>query len=48
MRDDYCKSPEHFLLGTLVVRAVRRRDQRPLAGVRARVGATLEEACGKG
>jgi hypothetical protein len=39
---------EHYLVGTLLVRVVRRKDQRPLAGVRASIGGSEAEACGKG
>lgn len=40
--------PEHFLLGTLIVRAVDAKKQQPVAGVRATVGGSQQEACGKG
>lgn len=43
-----CDTPDHFLFGTLVVRAIRRKDRRPGAGLRVRIGASWTEACGKG
>jgi hypothetical protein len=42
-----CDVPEHFLLGTLIVRTLDRRKQ-PVAGIRAAVGGSREEACRPG
>jgi hypothetical protein len=36
---------EHYLFGTLIVRAVSRKTRRPVAGVRARVGTSTDDAC---
>ena len=48
MEDFLCEIEEHFLFGSLVVQAVRRRDGSPISGLRARIGSSIEEACGKG
>jgi hypothetical protein len=45
--DFLCEVEEHFLFGTLTVLAVRRRDGRPLSGLEARIGTSVEDACGK-
>src|SRR5262249_41748499 len=37
-----------FLFGSLVVQAVRRGDGSPISGLKARIGSSIEEACGKG
>jgi hypothetical protein len=47
MEDFLCEREEHFLFGTLTVTAVRRRDGNPLSGLEARIGASVEDACGK-
>jgi hypothetical protein len=48
MEDFLCEVEEHFLFGTITVRAVRRHDDRPLPGLKARIGTSVEDACGKG
>ena len=48
MEDLFCPVEEHFLFGSLVVQAIRRRDGGPNSGLKARIGSSIEEACGKG
>jgi hypothetical protein len=48
MEDFLCEIEEHFLFGTLTVFAVRRQDGSPVLGLKARIGSSIEEACGKG
>jgi hypothetical protein len=46
--DFLCEVEEHYLFGTLAVVAVRREDGCPISGLTARIGSSIEEACGKG
>jgi hypothetical protein len=39
---------DHYLFGTLIVQVVRRKTGRPVAGVKIRIGASEDEACGRG
>lgn len=48
MMDDFlCEIQGHFLFGALTVHAVRRSDGSPISGLEARIGSSVEEACGK-
>ncbi len=48
MEDLLCPFEEHFLLGSLIVQAVRRGVGSPISDLKARIGSSIEEACGKG